>query len=69
MEGLVYTTLIVCYVRLLCYHFDNKFHSLLIPSVLFSLLERKMECTKTHDPPEMVAEFYAVPHFQVHKKV
>ena len=41
----------------------------MIPSVLFSLVERKMECTKTHDPPEMVAEFYAVPHFQVHKKV
>ena len=30
----------------------------------------KLECKKKiHDPSEMVAEFYAAPHFQLHKKV
>ena len=40
--GLVYTMFIVCCVGLLCDHFGNKFDLLLVPSVLFSFVERKM---------------------------
>ena len=39
-----------------------------VPSVLFSCVERIIECTKSMTS-EMAAEFYAVPHFQAQKKV
>ena len=35
----------------------------------FFFVGRKFECTKIHDFSEMAAEFYAAPHFWVHKKV
>jgi hypothetical protein len=39
--------------------------------VLFSFVEfiGKWNAQKIYDPPEMDAEFYVTPHFQVHKKV
>lgn len=60
-----------CYVGLLCHHFDNKSYLTNVNdsmSVSF-FVERKLECIKVHGPSEMVAQFYAAPHFQVHKMV
>ena len=60
------------YVGLVCRHFDkNKptFDVLLFLLCCFFFVGWKLECIKIHAPSKMIAEFYAAPHFQLHKKV
>ena len=58
------------YFGFLCHHFDNKqYWTCWFLQCCFFSIGRKLECTKIHDLSEIVAEFYAAPHFWVYKKV
>ena len=58
------------YFGFLCHRFDNKqYWTRWFLQCCFFSVGRKLECTKIHDLSEIVAEFYAAPHFWVYKKV